>query len=644
VSPLTAVDTRRRALATLATVTGLLLLALAPAAQAGQHRATTTINVNPTTGQDTNPGTATLPLKTLTKALTLARSGTTIQLAAGNYGPGSSGDQFPASGLPVPAGVTITGATSNGQPASTLQGPGGGAALNLASDATISNLSLNGFGVSVFATQGRQTLSNLSITMTGGTAPLLGTRLAGGIFLFGTGQTTLNNSTILLLGAGTVGVSASAQSQVTINGGTITSGNQPTCVPTTGVQLEQAAQATLSNMHSPGFLNLTTALLVDGTSRANVSASVIQRTLPTGCNTIAASVDVESSASLTTNGLDDVENGGGNPFPPAGVDASPGRNTTAPAINISSAGPVTIQGGDIGGSVTAIRADGGSGSLTIDRALISPCFNCVDALSSAETLTISNSQIRAIDELGGFGIITSSDKPLTLRNSNLSGSARGVLVDSPFADLGTGDPGQSGNNNLASFETGVQVDQNNPIAFVEAIGDTWNPNVQGADATGHYSLPNVLFNGLSPNANGQNFELATFGDPSRVEIETGVIFGHAHLAPRRLRLSAGHSARLKVSWTHPRSWRKMRSIQLRLYRGARVVDQLTINPRHAHLNRTGALRLLGVTHDAKTVTGTITVRLGRSLAGQTLRVAVQATDIHGQRQLEPLAGTVFVTR
>ena len=109
-SPLTAVDTRRRAVATLATVTALLLLGLAPAAQAGQHRATTTINVNPITSKDTNPGTATLPLRTLTEALTLAQSGTTIQLAAGDYGPGSSGDQFPAGGLPVPAGVTITGA------------------------------------------------------------------------------------------------------------------------------------------------------------------------------------------------------------------------------------------------------------------------------------------------------------------------------------------------------------------------------------------------------------------------------------------------------------------------------------------------------------------------------------------------------
>jgi hypothetical protein len=91
---------RRRSRALLALAAGVLVAALlaiaSPASAAGKA-----LNVNPATGKDTNSGAATKPLKTLTRALKLARSGDTVRLAGGGYGPGASGDQFPQSGLPV---------------------------------------------------------------------------------------------------------------------------------------------------------------------------------------------------------------------------------------------------------------------------------------------------------------------------------------------------------------------------------------------------------------------------------------------------------------------------------------------------------------------------------------------------------------
>ena len=64
-----------------------------------------TLYVNPATGKDSGAGSSTAPLKTLTRALALAKAGTTIQLASGTYS-GAGGEVFP---LAVPAGVMVLG-------------------------------------------------------------------------------------------------------------------------------------------------------------------------------------------------------------------------------------------------------------------------------------------------------------------------------------------------------------------------------------------------------------------------------------------------------------------------------------------------------------------------------------------------------
>src|SRR5215211_398582 len=123
-----------------------------------------TVFVDASNGSDTNPGSETKPLKTLGKALAKARSGDTVKLAGGGYGPtAASGEQFPANGLVVPAGVTIEGALDGGFPVSTLVGPGSGVGLKFAGDATVRNLAVGGagFGIGMFAKQGTQTLSNI---------------------------------------------------------------------------------------------------------------------------------------------------------------------------------------------------------------------------------------------------------------------------------------------------------------------------------------------------------------------------------------------------------------------------------------------------------------------------------------------------
>ncbi|GAP98625.1 S-layer homology domain-containing protein [Leptolyngbya sp. NIES-2104] len=76
--------------------------------------------VNPSSGNDSANGSQASPLKTITRALQQARSGTTIQLASGTYDT-TSGEVFP---LTVPAGVVIIGNEASKGSAIIIQGGG----------------------------------------------------------------------------------------------------------------------------------------------------------------------------------------------------------------------------------------------------------------------------------------------------------------------------------------------------------------------------------------------------------------------------------------------------------------------------------------------------------------------------------------
>jgi len=80
-----------------------------PAGQASNPCASgVTLYVDVSTGVDTNPGTQAAPFKTITKAMTVATSGTTVQVAAGIYNTLdlNTPEVFP---ITVPAGVLLIG-------------------------------------------------------------------------------------------------------------------------------------------------------------------------------------------------------------------------------------------------------------------------------------------------------------------------------------------------------------------------------------------------------------------------------------------------------------------------------------------------------------------------------------------------------
>jgi hypothetical protein len=121
--------------------------------------------------------------------------------------------------------------------------------------------------------------------------------------------------------------------------------------------------------------------------------------------------------------------------------------------------------------------------------------------------------------------------------------------------------------------------------------------------------------------------------------------GRLALAPQTLDAKAATTARLTMSWTHPKAWRDLRAVSLRLERGTKQVGTISIRPRGEHLIAHGKVALVEasrVTHHGKTITAHLAMRLARSLAGQNLRVVVQATDRDGHTQLQPDAGLIRV--
>jgi RTX calcium-binding nonapeptide repeat (4 copies) len=124
--------------------------------------------------------------------------------------------------------------------------------------------------------------------------------------------------------------------------------------------------------------------------------------------------------------------------------------------------------------------------------------------------------------------------------------------------------------------------------------------------------------------------------------------GVLRLTPKTAKVKAGERVHVRLSWRHPRDWRKLRKLELRLTRGGAPVGEVTIRPRRERIGADGAIELVRkrtrLAHKGKTVTARLALRLDDRLAGQTLTAEVEATDRRGARQLERNAGTVRVTR
>jgi hypothetical protein len=122
--------------------------------------------------------------------------------------------------------------------------------------------------------------------------------------------------------------------------------------------------------------------------------------------------------------------------------------------------------------------------------------------------------------------------------------------------------------------------------------------------------------------------------------------GRVHLTPGTVRAKAGKATRLKVSWTHPTSWRELKMINLKIFDGATPLGNVYVRMSDQRVTGHGALTLVSssLTRHGKTASARLRVRVPRSLAGANLRLAVEAADVHGHLQEVPAAGELRVAR
>ena len=117
----------------------------------------------------------------------------------------------------------------------------------------------------------------------------------------------------------------------------------------------------------------------------------------------------------------------------------------------------------------------------------------------------------------------------------------------------------------------------------------------------------------------------------------GGLVGTLRLTPQAQRVPAGESARVHLAWRHPRGWRALRRIELRLVRGGEVVARVALDPRRGRASDGSRLVRRG-----RSVRARLALRLGEALAGARLRIEVVAVDARGRRQLERHAGSIRV--
>jgi hypothetical protein len=434
--------------------------------------------VDPKIGKDTNPGTKSLPFKTLARALSSAIAKDTMRLAIGVYSAATNGERFTGGTqqVLVPAGVTILGTPAEDF-TSQLHGGTGQTGLKFQGAATVKNLIVTGFTTGIQATQGVQSLKNLTLDQN-----------LVGLDLGGSAKATLVGSTVALApGVAINGARVRQQAQFIMDGGTIT-GAGPNCeVTVTGVSLFDAGRVTLKNK---AFLKdiAGTALSMRGTSKATLTSfATIDRgfsQLP-GCAPLP-SVLARDSASLTLK--------------KARVFSSAGKNSIG--IELESRAPLTLDSAQVKGHSGAGIRTFGNAKIVASGTLFDANIIGIDAkLTPNASITITGSTV--------MNNITGIRAPFfKLRNSVVLSNQTGVVLTSPFTDLGqTFDPGN--NTITGNTITGVTFDVSvisGGVGGIFASGNTWNPSTQLSDVNGHYP-GKPLLNGSSPLATGKNFAL-----------------------------------------------------------------------------------------------------------------------------------------
>lgn len=390
-----------------------------------------TYYVDPGSGLDTNPGTAAEPLKTLGKALSLVASGQTVVLEAGTYDE-ASGESW---GYSVPANVTLQAASSGVVLASTA----GASALQLDGSASLTGLTFQGFVPALMGATGTVAVKDVTFT---NDAPAV--QASGDVAL------TLDAATFDGTGSGVKLLNAAT---ATVTGGSFSG------LDGASVAAFDTSAASLDSVQVTG--TTATVVALHQSAVAVLSHCVITNSSPQGVPN-NASLEVSDSGVLT---LDNTSVGGSDGWAVLALDPT----TT-----------VAITGGTFSGNNnTAIES---SGTLSIDGATVSN--NAGSGIVAANgSLSVTNTTVSGHPYVG---ISVATGVPVTMRGSSLLSNAGGILLVGLDGQTDLGTAASPGGNTFQNGTSQVGVTSFRTFHTVSAVGNTWIPNVQGADGSGHY--------------------------------------------------------------------------------------------------------------------------------------------------------------
>lgn len=427
--------------------------------------------VNPT-GDDLNPGTEALPLRTLNRAASLASDGgwgDTIWLQDGTY-TSASQPNFALYGpaTVVPPGISVR-AVNPGQV--TLVG-NQGAALSLSGDGVVEGLAFDNFSYAIAISAGTVAVRGSSFIRCGGG----GDGTWGALTLTGTADVTVTPR---------AGVPITFDPSKTF-----------ARVPT-GTRLHVVG----------GELNGGQPQIVSGSSFINVygGQATVENVLASGHRDRFMNVSGEAVATLRNTQF--RSNSATTLLYLSGGSATPGQLTLENVVVVDTRAPLLAPGGFTQNAVVTVRnsafLDGGTGStaiasgygptldLRLDGVVIDGFANGL-SLNHAGSSELQRTVIRARDTGLSVGTGTPGSR-LVVRNSTVSGAlnagVRLAYQASATIDLGTA--ADAGNNVFAgngnTMWGNLQVSEAVSGTVVQAKGNWWNPLEQGADADGGYS-------------------------------------------------------------------------------------------------------------------------------------------------------------
>jgi hypothetical protein len=384
---------------------------------------------DPSAGNDDHPGTLSRPLRTIREAFRRMAAGATktTLLLPGTYNEGS-GEDWEYS---VPAGITLKGAEGSSAQVVLRASGNGKRGLILASDATVSDLSLTGFAAALQASSGRQILTRLAFEYN-----------QSDLQLSNSASVTLHDSSSA--GAQVV-VLAVGRSELSVQGGTY------------------GRTAALATIGDSAVIHFSDADLSGGQLYAGDS----------------------SALTLDNVKLHDVY---GRAILVAGASAQL-------AIRGGSVYNIVSNGSDVLGAVVT------NGKTTIDGAVFSS-GNPTIIGANGGTLSLTNSRI---ENGKGNAVVIRGKAAFKMRRTVITKNLAAVAFVDGAIDLGTAeDPGGNTLKDNANYGLLAVGDP----AEVQAVGNTWNANVQGADENGHYRNGDVIEGPRDELARGANFFIA----------------------------------------------------------------------------------------------------------------------------------------